>query len=125
MAFLWCFLWGAGVAGAQDFTGLSDVERKQVNGWMAERAETMIRAHQLERELQEAWSDTRYTSPEVEALRARYRELQRELTRTQLELRKKVLEVPAVQAKARQLDEAKKSEQNLSKRIAEKSGGKQ
>lgn len=110
---------------AQDFARLSDAEAKQVNAWMADRAQTMIQTHKLENELQKAWADERYTSSEIEKLRARYRELQHEMSVVQLELQKKVQEVPAVQEKARQLDETKKKEQELSQRIAEKAGKKQ
>jgi len=123
--FIVCVL-GGGVlsAAAQDVSKLSEAERKQVNEWMAERAETMIGAHKLEVEVQEAWGNLAYSSPEVDALRARYRELQAELTRTQFELQKKVKEIPAIQEKVRQIDEAKKKELDLAKRIEEKTGEK-
>ena len=122
----WLFSVGAvSAVMAQDAARLSDVERKQVNDWMAERAESMVRAHKLESEIHGAWADTRYSSAEIESLRKRYSELQQELVRTQLEIQKKVQEVPAVQEKARQLDEMKKKELELSKRIAEKTDGKQ
>ncbi len=121
---LWCVSSGVVSVSAQSPVPLSDAERKQVNDWMSERAETMIQAHKLEGEVLEAWGNTRYSSAEVDALRARYRELQQELTRTQQELQKKVLEIPAVKEKARQLDEAKKKEQELSKKIADKTGEK-
>lgn len=121
---LLCFSCAAFSVVAQDFTRLSDAERKQVNAWMAERAEAMISAHKLEGEIHEAWTDTRYASAEVDALRVRYRELQQDLIRMQREIQQKVMAVPAVQEKARQLEEAKKKEQELTKRIDEKSGGK-
>ena len=123
-AVLWCVSCGVLSVSAQGTAQLSDVERKQVNDWMAERAETMIQTHKLEGELLAAWSDTRYSSAEVDALRARYRELQVELTRTQQALEKKVMEIPAVKEKARQRDEAKAKTQELSKKIAEKTGEK-
>ena len=104
---------------AQDFSKLSEAERKQVNDWMAERAKTMIDAHKLESVIDQAWADTKYSTPEVDTLRKRYRELQQELARTQEELRKKVREVPEIQEKQRQLDEAKKDIQKLSKRVTE------
>jgi septal ring factor EnvC (AmiA/AmiB activator) len=109
---------------AQDFARLSEAERKQVNDWLAERAETMSRAHDLEREIRQAWGDTKYSSAEVDALRKRYRELQQELTQTQYELQKKVQDVPAAREVARQLEEAKKKEQELAKKIREKAGEK-
>ncbi len=123
---LMAFIFGGGVqsAAAQDLSKLSAAERKQVNAWMAERAETMIGAHKLEVEVQEAWGNTAYSSPEVDALRARYRELQAELSRAQFELQKKVKELPSLQEKVRQIDEAKKKELDLGKRIAEKTGEK-
>ena len=125
VAVLACFFVGWVSAEAQGVAGAVDVERKQLNDWMAERAETMIRAHKLGGEILGAWADPRYSSTEIDALRARYRELQQELSRTQLELQKKVQEIPAVKEKARQLDEAKRKEQELAKRITEKTGVKQ
>ena len=120
----WIFSVGAVSVMAQEGAGLSDVERKQVNDWMAERAESMVRAHKLESEIHGAWADTRYSSAEIESLRKRYSELQQELVRTQQEIQKKVQEVPAVQEKARLLEEDKKKEQELTKRINEKAGEK-
>lgn len=114
---------GAGAARAQDFSKLTGPERKQVNGWLAERAEVLIDAHRLETEINRAWADAKYTSPEVEALRARYRELQHELGQTQLKLQKKVDEMPALQEKRRQLDEAQKKALELTKKVEKKAGG--
>ena len=107
---------------AEDIAKLAEADRKQVNEWMAQRATAMIDAHRLECEVSAAWSDTSYTSPEVEALRVRYAKLQEELLRTQREIQKKVREVPAMQAKVRQIDEMKKKEQELTKKIVEKVG---
>ncbi|MDD4017622.1 MAG: hypothetical protein PHV28_06725 [Kiritimatiellae bacterium] len=114
---------GAGAARAQDFSKLTEPERKQVNGWLAERAEVLIDAHRLETEISQAWANAKYTSPEVEALRARYRELQHELGQTQLKLRKKVDEMPALQEKRRQLEEAQKKALELTKKVEKKAGG--
>ncbi len=114
---------GTGVTRAQDFSKLTEPERKQVNGWLAERAELLIDAHRLETEISRAWADAKYTSPEVEALRARYRELQHELGLTQLKLQKKVDEMPALQEKRRQLEEAQKKVLELNKKVEKKVGG--
>ena len=111
-----------GLAGAADVSKLSDADRKQVNEWMAQRAETLVEAHRVDSDVREAWANPAYSSPEVEALRARYRELQQALVKTQDEIRKKVEEVPAVQAKVRQLQEAREKERALAKKIAEKTG---
>jgi len=113
---------GVGVANAQDYSKLSETELKQVNGWMAERAEVLVGAHKIEAELGQAWGDPKYTSPEVESLRSKYRELQHELSMTQLELRKKVEELPAVQARRRQLEEEKKRAEALAKKVEQKVG---
>ena len=117
-----CLYACSGGVRAADVSKLSEVDRKQVNEWMAQRAETVIDAHRIEREVQQAWADTKYTSPEVDLLRARYRELQQALIKTQEELQKKVLEVPAVQAQVRKLEETREKERALSKKIAEKTG---
>ena len=117
-----CLSFCAGAAAAADLSKLSDAERQQVNEWMAQRATAMIDVYKLEHEISGAWSDKAYTSPELQKLRERYRELQQELYLTQQEIQKKVQEVPAVQAKLRQVDEAKKKAQELTKKIAEKTG---
>ena len=114
---------GAGVTRAQDFSKLTEPERKQVNGWLAERAEILIDAHRLETEVSRAWADAKYTSAEIEALRMRYRELQHELGLTQMKLQKMVDEMPALQEKRRQLDEAKKKALELTKKVEKKAGG--
>jgi len=111
----WC-------AETADVSKLSESDRKQVNEWMAQRAKAMIDAHKLEREIRATWSDPAYTSPEVDALRKHYRELQDELVRTQREIQEKMCTVPALQPKVRLLDETKQKDQELSKKIAEKTG---
>jgi len=116
---------GVGIVKAQDYSKLSEAERKQVNGWLAERAEVLVGAHKIETELSQAWGDAKYTSPEVEALRSKYRELQHELAMTQLKLQKKVEELPAVQERRRQLGEEKRRAQALAKRVEQKVGGQQ
>ncbi len=107
---------------AADLSKLAEADRQQVNAWMSQRAELLIDAHRVEREVQQAWTDTSITSPELEKLRARYRELEQELNATREAIRKKVLEAPAMQAKARQFQEARDKAQALSKKIAEKTG---
>lgn len=107
---------------AQDLSKLSETEKRQVNDWMAERAEKMIVAHKLEVELSQAWTDPKLSTPEIDTLRTRYRELQQELARTLKELKKKVQEVPAVQEKQGEFDEAKKRIQELSEKVKEKTG---
>jgi len=123
LVFLTVLAGGAGPLLAQGEAKLSDAEKKQVNEWLAERAKTMVSAHKLESEINQAWSDTKYSTPEIEALRARYRELGQELLRTQEALQKKVQEVPAVREKRQQLDAEKNKIQDLSKKVAEKTGG--
>ena len=117
-----CWASGAWLAGAQDLSKLSEADRKQVGEWMEQRAATMVESHKIEREVSVAWSDSAYTTPQIEALRARFRELQEEMIKIQRELQKQVLELPAVQEKSRKADELKKKEQELAKKIAEKTG---
>lgn len=117
-----CLCACAGGALAADLAKLSEADRKQVNEWMAQRAEALIDVHNIAREVEQVWANTKYTSPEVDLLRARYRELQQALIKTQQEIQKKVLEVPAVQAQVRKLEEAREKERALSKKIAEKTG---
>lgn len=109
-------------AGAQDLSKLSEADRKQVGEWMEQRAATLVEAHTVERAVSGAWADPANTTPQMEALRARFRELQDELLKIQRELQKQAQELPAVQEKIRQADELKKKEQELAKKIAEKTG---
>lgn len=107
---------------AQDFSKLSEEDRRQVNEWMAERAEKMIEANKVESELSQAWADTRYSNPSVDALRTRFRQLQDELASTMTELKKKIQEVPEVQVKQKKLDEMKARVRELSQKVDEKAG---
>lgn len=119
LAVLLGVLFGAAglTAVAQDVSKLDEAAKKQYNAWMAERAEKMVSAHRLEKELDEAWGDFKYTTPEIDALRTRFRELQQELARTQRALQEKVEAVPAVREKRKQLDEAKGRIQELASKI--------
>ena len=115
----------AGVAGvllAQDFSRLSDDDRKQVNDWMLERTQRMMAAHQLDKELSQVWADERYTSPEIAALRARHRALQQELADVQAALQEKVLGLPELQEKKKQLEEDRKNIRELAEKVKEKTG---
>lgn len=128
-----CHMWLWGVAAltvccvtarAQDFSKISEEERRQVNAWMAERAEKMIDTNKLESELSQAWADTRYSNPSIDALRARFRQLQDELSNTMIELKKKVQEVPEVQDKQKKLDAIKARVSELSQKVDAKTGRK-
>ena len=110
-------------AAAEELSKLSEADSKQVNGLMDQRAQIVIETRKLESEVSSAWTDTAYASPEVDALRARYRELQHELLQTQREIQKKVQDVPAVQEKLRRIEELKKKGQELTKKVSEKVGG--
>jgi seryl-tRNA synthetase len=123
VALVLCAAGAAGALRAQDFSKLSDAERKQVNDWMAERVERMVAAHRLDNELSQAWGDVKYTSPEIEALRQRCMELQTELSRAQAELKKKVLALPELQEKQKRLGEERQGIQELSKKVQEKTRG--
>jgi chromosome segregation ATPase len=109
-------------ADAAEASKLSEADRKLVNEWMAQRAELVVEAHRVERDVQQAWLDPAHTSPDVEKLRARLRELQQELVRAQDALQQKVRELPAVQAKVRQLEEMRAKAQELNKKIVDKTG---
>lgn len=115
-------VWGARNAAAADLSNLSEGERKQLNEWMAKRAELMIEANKVEREVGSAWQNSSYTSAEVEALRKQYRGLQDDLLRTQRAIQDKVLELPALQSKTNTLATMRASAKELSKKIAEKTG---
>ncbi len=112
----------ARAADADALARLSDAERKQVNEWMAARAESLIEAHKLNDEIGRAWLDQANTSPEIEKLRARYAELQAAVIQTQREIAAKVQELPAVAEKVKQLDELRRRGQELQKKIKEKVG---
>ena len=105
---------------AKSIGDLTEVERKQVNGWMAERVSTMISAGKLESELEGAWVNAKYTSPEIEALRKTYRELQRQLVKTEQDLRQKVVELPALREKQQKLKELQARVKELTDKVEEK-----
>jgi len=110
---------------AQEGPALSEPDRKQLNAWMAERAELMVVSHRLEDEVGEAWSNLKFSSPEVESLRKRYRDLQHELAQTEIELRKQTAQLPEVKEKARLLDGQKAKIQELTRKINEMTAPKQ
>jgi len=112
-----CLIGVAGLLVAQDLSKLTEVQKKQLNDWMAERAERMLAAHRLEGELNRAVNDTTHTSPEIEALRKRCQELQDELSRTQIELRKKVMALPALQEKNAKLEQERQRISELSDKV--------
>jgi chromosome segregation ATPase len=107
----------AGLLVAQDLSKLTEAQRKQLNDWMAERAERMIAVHRLEGELAQAVNDTANTSPEIEALRKRCQELQNELSRAQADLQKKVLALPALQEKRTKLEQERQSINEISNKV--------
>jgi len=107
----------AGLLVAQDLSKLTEAQRKQLNDWMAERAERMIAAHRLEGELNRAPNDPANTSPEIEALRKRYQELQNEMSRVQADLHKKVMALPAMQEKRAKLEQERQQIKELSDKV--------
>ncbi|MFA7051550.1 MAG: hypothetical protein WC328_00855 [Kiritimatiellia bacterium] len=112
-----CLIGVAGLLVAQDLSKLTEAQRKQLNDWMAERAERMIAVHRLEGELAQAVNDTANTSPEIEALRKRCQELQNELSRAQADLQKKVLALPALQEKRTKLGQERQSIKEISNKV--------
>ncbi len=112
-----CLIGVAGLLVAQDLSKLTEAQRKQLNDWMAERAERMIAVHRLEGELAQAVNDTANTSAEIEALRKRCQELQNELSRAQADLQKKVLALPALQEKRTKLEQERQSINEISNKV--------
>ena len=112
-----CLIGVAGLLVTQDLSKLTEAQRKQLNDWMAERAERMIAVHRLEGELAQAVNDTANTSPEIEALRKRCQELQNELSRAQADLQKKVLALPALQEKRTKLGQERQSIKEISNKV--------
>ena len=102
---------------AQDFSGLSEEARKTVNAWMAERAKTEINVIKLERELDGAWGNSKYSSPEIDQARKEYQELRMQLVNKEQELRRKVVALPALRTKQQKLDELKARMQELTDKI--------
>lgn len=102
------------IVGTEMLERLSEAERKELNDWMAERAQVMYKASQARTELRRAWLDEGYRSDEVDALRARYRAVQQELTRLQGEIQRKVEETPAGRVKKEECEklDAKVAELN-------------
>lgn len=119
VCFLMALAAGRAVA-AKSIAELSEAERKQVNEWMVERARTIVSVSKLESEMENAWEHTKYSSPEIDALRAKYRELQAQLVNTQNEMRQKVLELPELRDKRQQLAELKGKVKELTDKVEEK-----
>lgn len=118
-----CVLAALAAANAMAAKGIGDLteaERKQLNEWMAERVSTMIGAGKLEREIEGAWVNTKYTSPEIEELRDTYRELQRQLVKTEQDLRQKVVALPALREKKQKLTEMQARVKELTDKVEEK-----
>jgi chromosome segregation ATPase len=114
---LMCAMATGGFLAAQEAAPPAGDGPGQVNEWMAERAERMTAAYRLETELSRVWGDEKYTSPEIEALRKRYRDLQQALALAQAELKEKVLELPELQEKQKRLAQERQDIQELSRKV--------
>ena len=112
-----CLIGAVGLLVAQDLSKLTEVQKKQLNDWMAERAERMIAAHRLESELNQAADNPANTSPEIEALRQRRQELLNELSRVQAELHDKVMALPALREKRAKLEQERQRIKELSDKV--------
>ena len=75
-------VWLAFGAAAADLSKFSEAERQQINDWMAKRAELMIEAGRLDREVGAAWTNEAYTSAEIDALLDRLHGVQNILRKT-------------------------------------------
>ncbi len=118
-----CFLTvltaGRAVA-AKSIAELSEDERKQVNELMVERVQTIVSVSKLESEMESAWENTKYSSPEIDELRKKYRELQAELVNKQHELRKKIMDLPELRDKRQKLEDLKGRVKELTDKVEEK-----
>lgn len=98
----------AAVGFAEDAAEAQAVQKPQTEtpalSPMAQRAEKLNEAIRLERLLRGAWTNPKYTSDEIAALRKRLQELQTEQERIMRELREKVETVPEVQAVRMQIN---------------------
>jgi len=112
-----CWVGTTGLLMAQDLSKLTEAQKKQLNDWMAERAERMIAAHRLESELNQAADNPANTSPEIEALRQRRQELLNELSRVQAELHDKVMALPALREKRAKLEQERQRIKELSDKV--------
>lgn len=88
----------------QATTPAEDAARDKANDLMSERAERVINAKNIEKELQGAWGDERYSSPEIVELRQEYRKHLQKLNELQITLQKKVKDLPQYKEKADKLN---------------------
>ena len=70
------------------------------------------------------WMDPRFTSPEIDALRQRYRRLAAEMGEVQVELRRLVAALPEAQAEQAKVERMKAEYQELARQLEAQKKGK-
>lgn len=93
------------------------VEKKELNDAMAERAALMIKAHQAEERLDKAWNNKDHTSAEIEKLRERYQRLNLEIIEVREKLKREVSKLPAVQKQTEEVKAMREKQAALEDKI--------
>lgn len=94
----WAVLAAGLAAGAEAPAPEAEAAPLNENDALALRARKMNESYRLERELRLAWTDPKYASEEIDALRKKRAELRSELEKTEWELRRKIEGLPPVMA---------------------------
>jgi len=92
---------------------------ESLNDLLALRSRLMIEAHKLDSEIKKMASDTKVTSPAIDALRKKVEDLQREIIKTFTQIREEVEKLPEVKAKRTAIAEKEKQIEALNKKIDE------
>jgi len=95
------------------------VTTESLNDLLALRSRLMIEAHKLDSEIKKMASDTKVTSPAIDALRKKVEDLQREIIKTFTQIREEVEKLPEVKAKRTAIAEKEKQIEALNKKIDE------
>jgi uncharacterized coiled-coil DUF342 family protein len=92
---------------------------ESLNDLLALRSRLMIEAHKLDSEIKKMASDTKVTSPAIDALRKKVEDLHREIIKTFTQIREEVEKLPEVKAKRAAIAEKEKQIEALNKKIDE------
>ena len=90
---------------------------ESLNDLLALRSRLMIEAHRLDSEIKKMVSDSKVTSPAIDALRKKVEDLQREIIKTFTQIREELENLPEVKAKRAAIAEKEKQIESLNKKI--------
>lgn len=92
-------------------------DKKELNDAMAQRAELMIKTHNLKERIDRAWSDKELTSPEIEKLRNRYQQLKFEMIEVREKLNAEVRKLPEIRKLEEEVADMQVKQKELENKI--------